>query len=186
MCGNGGFTFPGTRPRRARAMRSRSGPSRQPDQARTVRDGTGRVASANVTTSRCISDTATPSGLDPTFGDGRPRLDAGRRRPGRGGGDPARRGIVTAGWRTVGTGHRFRAYPQQPRRHTRIGFGKNGIATTDLGGADDQASDAALLPDSGIVAVGAHRCLGDPEDGVRGVRYRPDGRLTRTSGPAES
>ena len=85
--------------------------------------------------------------------------------------------IVTAGWRTVGTGidTDFALTRNNPDGTLDTGFGTNGIATTDLGGGDDQASDAALLPDGGIVAVGRTDALGILKTAFGVVGYLPDG-----------
>ena len=85
--------------------------------------------------------------------------------------------IVTAGWRTVGTGIAtdFALIRNNPDGTLDSSFGTGGIATTDLGGADDQALDAALLPDGGIVAVGRTDASGILKTAFGVVRYLPDG-----------
>jgi uncharacterized delta-60 repeat protein len=54
-------------------------------------------------------------------------------------------------------------------------FGTDGIATTSLGGTDDEATDAALLSDGGFVAVGHSDVHGIPDTGFGVARYTADG-----------
>jgi uncharacterized delta-60 repeat protein len=73
-----------------------------------------------------------------------------------------------------------RAWTSRSPRHDTAGnldrsFGTDGIATTDLGGADDEAYDAALLPDGGIVVVGRTDAAGVQKTDLGIVRYGPDG-----------
>jgi len=86
--------------------------------------------------------------------------------------------IVTAGWRTVGAGTDFAL-----TRHDASGR-LDGIATTDLGGAGDQAYDAALLPGGGIVAVGRTDAAGIAKPNFGMARWtaelKPDGAVVRT------
>jgi uncharacterized delta-60 repeat protein len=97
-----------------------------------------------------------PAGLDHTFGaDGRVSTPVG----GFGHGEavvvqPDGR-IVTAGWHGTPSGSDF-ALTRHDASGTRdLGFaGGTGLATTDFGGDDDEAYDAALTPDGGIAAVG--------------------------------
>ena len=92
--------------------------------------------------------------------------------------------IVTAGWRTVGSGidTDFALTRHNDDGTLDSSFGTGGIATTDLGGADDQALDAALLPDNGIVAVGRTDALGVLKAAFGVVRYLPDGTLNPSFG----
>jgi uncharacterized delta-60 repeat protein len=115
-------------------------------------------------------------GLDPTFG------NAGRVSTPVGGGhgeavviQPSG-GIVTAGWHTAPRGAEFALTRHDTTGRLDTTFGTGGIATTDLGGDDDEAYDAALLPGGGIVAVGRTDAAGilDSDFGV--ARYTPDGK----------
>jgi uncharacterized delta-60 repeat protein len=89
--------------------------------------------------------------------------------------------IVTAGWRTVDTNTNtdFALTRNNGDGTLDTTFGTGGIATTDLGGPDDKASDAALLPDGGIVAVGSTDALGILKTAFGVVRYDPDGTPNR-------
>jgi uncharacterized delta-60 repeat protein len=173
---NGSFTFPGTAPTgQSYEVKARTQPH-NPDQVCSVQHGSGRVSTANVTNVAVhCATTVTPSGLDPTFG------SAGRVSTPVGGGQGEAvviqpgGGIVTAGWRTVGSGTDFALTRNTGDGTLDSSFGKNGIATTDLGGADDEAFDAALLPDNGIVAVGRTDALGILKTTFGVVRYLPDG-----------
>ncbi len=183
VSGNGSFTFPGTVPAgQSYEVEVRTQPH-NPDQVCSVQHGSGRVSTANVTdvAVHCAT-TATPSGLDPTFGSG------GRVSTPVGGGQGEAvviqpgGGIVTAGWRTVGSGTDFALTRNTGDGTLDSSFGKNGIATTDLGGAGDEAFDAALLPDNGIVAVGRTDALGILKTAFGVVCYRPDGTLNPNFG----
>ena len=176
---NGSFTFPGTASAgQGYEVNVKTQPS-NPSQLCTVQNGKGTVSSANVTdiAVHCVTP-AIPSGLDSTFGDsGRVSIPVG----GNGQGEavviqPSGQ-IVTAGWRTVGTGidTDFALTRNNPDGSLDTSFGSGGVATTDLGGADDQALDAALLPDGGIVAVGRTDALGILKTAFGVVRYLPDG-----------
>ncbi len=119
--------------------------------------------------------TPPPSGLDATFGsDGRVSTPVG------GGQGEAvviqpSGAIVTAGWRTAGAGNDFALTRHDSSGNLDPFFGSSGIATTDLGGNDDEAYDAALTPDGGIVAVGRTDAAGIVHEDFGVVRYRPDG-----------
>jgi uncharacterized delta-60 repeat protein len=173
---NGSFTFPGTVPTgQSYEVKVRTQPH-NPDQVCSVQHGSGRVSTANVTNVAVhCATTATPSGLDSTFGSG------GRVSTPVGGGQGEAvviqpgGGIVTAGWRTVGSGTDFALTRNAGDGTLDSSFGQNGIATTDLGGADDEAFDAALLPDNGIVVVGRADASGILKTTFGVVRYRPDG-----------
>jgi uncharacterized delta-60 repeat protein len=126
-----------------------------------------------------------PPGLDATFGNG------GRVSTPVGGGQgeavvlqPGGGGIVTAGWRTVGAGTDFALTKHDASGRLDAGFGDNGIATTDLGGAGDQAYDAAALPGGGIVAVGRTDAAGIVKLDFGMARWtadgRPDGAVVKT------
>ena len=85
--------------------------------------------------------------------------------------------IVTVGPREVGQNFQF---DFGATRHDADGnldpsFGTSGIATTDLGGNDDKARDAALLPDGGFVAVGQADPAGLANVDFGVVRYTADG-----------
>jgi uncharacterized delta-60 repeat protein len=166
---NGRFTFPAARPAGATYDVKVKAQPHGPDQVCTVANGRGTVT-ANVTgvTVHCTTR-ATPLGLDATFGTG------GRVSTPVSGGhgeavviQPAG-GIVTAGWRTTPTGVDFALTRHDATGKLDDGFGTHGIRTTDVGGADDEAYDVALLPGGGIVAAGR-------SDGAFAVaRYGPDG-----------
>jgi uncharacterized delta-60 repeat protein len=125
-----------------------------------------------------------PAGLDTTFGsDGRVSTPVGGGQGeavviGPGG------GIVTAGWRTAGPGTDFALTKHDASGRLDGSFGVNGIATTDLGGAGDQAYDAALLPGGGIVAVGRTDAAGVQRTEFGMARWtadgRPDGAVVKT------
>jgi uncharacterized delta-60 repeat protein len=148
-----------------------------PDQVCIVQHGAGTVASADVTDVLVQCDTPpTPAGLDSTFGSaGRVSTPVG----GFGHGEAVviqpSGGIVTAGWRSTPAGADFALTRHDAAGNLDHGFGTDGIAATDLGGADDVAYDAALTPDGGIVAVGRTDAAGftNPDFGV--VRYGPGG-----------
>lgn len=61
-------------------------------------------------------------------------------------------------------------------------FGSGGIATTDFGGAGDEAHDAALMADGGIIAVGETDAPGIEKQDFALARYRPDGTLDSSFG----
>ncbi len=183
VTGNGRFTFPGTAsPGQVYGVKVRTQPH-SPDQVCTVQHGTGKVGSANVGDIgvHCAA-VAAPPGLDATFGSG------GRVSTPVGGGhgeavviQPGG-GIVTAGWRTVGAGTDFALTRHDASGNLDHTFGSGGIATTDLGGADDQALDAAGLPDGGIVAVGETDAAGIQKQQFALVRYTANGTLNTSFG----
>ena len=188
VSGNGSFTFPGTASGGQPYEVNVKTQPHTPDQVCTVDRGVGHVASANVSNIavHCTRLT-TPTGLDSTFGSGgRVSTPVG----GIGDGEAVviqpNGGIVTAGSRQVGTASDFVLTRHSPNGVLDTSFGTNGIAVTDLGGKDDKAYDAALLPDGGIVAVG----VADPAGFLKGdfgiVRYNPDGTPNTTSGAAAS
>jgi uncharacterized delta-60 repeat protein len=172
---NGPFTFPGTRVAgQGYEVAVRTQP-RGPDQVCTVQHGAGTVGGADVTDVVVNCELlAVPAGLDRAFGsDGRVSTPVGG---GHGeavviqpGGD-----IVTAGWRTAGSGNDFALTRHDPSGALDGGFGANGIVTTDLGGADDEAFDAALLADGGLVVVGRTDAAGALKTAFGVVRYRPE------------
>ena len=112
-----------------------------------------------------------PSGLDPTFGgDGRVSTPVG----GLGNGEAVviqpSGTIATAGWSSSpATGRDFTL-----TRHDAAG-NLLGITTTDLGGPFDEAYDAALTPDGGIVVVGRTDAAGFTNGDFGVVRYGPGG-----------
>ena len=179
LSANGSFTFPGTATDGQGYEVNVKTQPHSPDQICTVDHGTGQVSSANVTNIAVHCQTpAIPSGLDSTFGDGgRVSTPVGGDGQGEGVVIQPSGQIVTAGWRTVGTGidTDFALTRNNPDGTLDTTFGTGGIATTDLGGADDQALDAALLPDDGIVAVGSTDALGILKTAFGVVRYLPDG-----------
>jgi uncharacterized delta-60 repeat protein len=83
--------------------------------------------------------------------------------------------IVTAGWHSTPTGNDFALTRHDAAGNLDGGFGVGGIAATDLGGDDDEAYDAALLPDGGIVAVGRTDAASFTNTDFGVVRYLPDG-----------
>jgi uncharacterized delta-60 repeat protein len=83
--------------------------------------------------------------------------------------------IVTAGRRGTATGTDFALTRHDASGNLDPNFGSGGIAATDLGGAGDEAYDAALLPDGGVVAVGRTDAAGFTKLDFGVVRYRPDG-----------
>ena len=174
---NGPFTFPGTasdgQPYEVKVATQPQGPR----QLCTVDNGAGTVSGVNVTNIAVHCTTpALPAGLDGTFGDG------GRvTTPGNGDGNavviqPDGR-IVTVGPREVGNNFHFDfgATRHDDTGHLDTSFGTGGIATTDLGGNDDKARDAALLPDGGFVAVGEADPAGLANVDFGVVRYTADG-----------
>lgn len=177
VSGNGQFTFPGTL---AAGQTYEVTVKTQPqgsDQVCTVQHGAGTVSAANVTDVVVHCETSTvPSGLDPTFGSGgRVSTPVG----GNGHGEAVviqpGGGIVTAGWHGTASGNDFALTRHDSTGQLDHGFGTNGIASTDLGGADDEAYDAAALPDGGIVVVGRTDAAGVQKTDFGIVRYGPDG-----------
>ncbi len=174
---DGRFTFPGTRPAGESYDIEVWAQPHGPGQVCTVEHGIGTVAGADVTD--VAVHCATPpvaSGLDATFGsDGRVSTPVG----GLGHGEAVviqpGGAIVTAGWRTTAAGVDFALTRHDATGRLDPGFGTGGIVTTDLGGDDDEAYDAALLPDGGIVAVGRTDAAGFTALDFGVVRYRSDG-----------
>jgi uncharacterized delta-60 repeat protein len=174
---NGSVTFPGTAVTGQSYEVNVTTQPTSPDQICTVDHGTGQVGVANVTdiAVHCVTQVP-PSGLDSSFG------AVGRVvTPGNGEGravliQPDGK-IVTVGPREVGQNFHF---DFGATRHDSAGdldpnFGAGGIATTDLGGNDDKAFDAALLPGGGFVAVGQADPAGLANTDFGVVRYTPDG-----------
>ena len=174
---DGRFTFPGTDlAGESYDIEVRTQPH-GPDQVCTVDHGLGTVAGADVAdvAVHCATPPV-PSGLDATFGsDGRVSTPVG----GLGHGEAVviqpSGALVTAGWRTTAAGVDFALTRHDATGRLDPGFGTGGIATTDLGGDDDEAYDAALLPDGGIVAVGRTDAAGFTALDFGVARYRPDG-----------
>src|SRR5262249_20806102 len=83
--------------------------------------------------------------------------------------------IVTAGWRSTPAGNDFALTRHDPAGRLDPGFGTDGIVTTDLGGDDDEAYDAAGYPDGGIVVVGRTDAAGATRTDFGVVCHRPDG-----------
>jgi uncharacterized delta-60 repeat protein len=174
---SGSFTFPRTAVTGQPYEISVKTQPTNPDQICTIEHGAGTVSIANVTDIAVHCTTSViPSGLDSTFG------DQGRvTTPGNGDGravliQPDGK-MVTVGAREVGNNFHFQfgATRHDANGNLDPGFGTGGIATTPLGGNDDKARDAALLPDGGFVAVGQAdpAGLGNVDFGV--VRYTADG-----------
>jgi uncharacterized delta-60 repeat protein len=174
---NGSFTLPGTHPTGDPYTVNVKTQPHNPDQVCTVEHGTGQVSSSNVTDIAVHCTTSViPSGLDSTFGDnGRVTT------PGNGEGravliQPDGK-IVTVGAREVGVNFHFQfgATRHDANGNLDPSFGTGGIATTPLGGNDDKARDAALLPDGGFVAVGQADPAGLANVDFGVVRYTADG-----------
>ncbi len=172
----GASRFPGTRAAGQSYEVSVRTQPHGPDQVCTVTHGAGTVSSANVTDIAVhCADAATPTGLDPTFGgDGRVSTPVG------GGHGEAvviqpDGGIVTAGWRSTAAGADFALTRHDARGNLDHSFGTDGIATTDLGGDDDEAYDAALLAGRRDRRRRPHRRRGRPEERLRRRPLRADG-----------
>ena len=176
VAADGRFTLPGTHQAGESYDLTVKTQPHGPDQVCTVQHGTGTVSGANVTDIVVHCETpSVPSGLDATFGSGgRASTPVG----GNGHGEalviqPG--GIVTAGWRTTGSGNDFALTRHDAAGQLDHSFAVDGIATTDLGGGDDEAYDAALLPDGGVVAVGRTDAAGFINLDFGVVRYGADG-----------
>ena len=124
-----------------------------PDQVCTRANGAGHVASANVTNIAVhCARVAIPSGLDTTFGSGgRVSTPVGDTGQGEAVADPAERRDRD---RRLAPGRQHlpltsRSPATTPPATSTPASAPDGIAITDLGGADDKAYDAALLPDGG-------------------------------------
>jgi uncharacterized delta-60 repeat protein len=174
---NGSFTFPGTASDGQPYQVGVKTEPHNPDQLCTVQNGTGHVASANVTdiAVHCAAQVI-PSGLDSTFGDGGRVTTAGTG-DGRAVLIQPDGGIVTVGPREVGVSFHFQfgATRHDEAGHLDPSFGTGGIATTSLGGNDDKALDAVLLPGGAFVAVGQADPAGLANTDFGVVRYTPDG-----------
>ena len=173
---NGSFTFPGAFPEGSPLdVRVQAQPT-NPDQVCTVVDGTGTITADVTNVAVHCTLVAIPAGLDSTFGSGGrvtiPIAGEGRAVLIQPGG-----GIVTVGPREVGNTFHFdfAATRVDATGNLDPTFGVGGVATTDLGGNDDKARDAALLSDGGFVAVGQAdpSGLANPDFGI--ARYTPDG-----------
>jgi uncharacterized delta-60 repeat protein len=186
VSGDGTFTFPVTAiSNQPYEVIVKTQPS-NPTQVCTVVDGKGTVNDANVTNVavHCAAP-FTPLGLDTSFGTG------GLVSTPVGGLGQAEAvvidpngGILSAGWRTVGT---LGATDFAVTRHDDSGsldhsFGTDGIATTDLGGDHDQAFGAAVLRDNSIVAVGRTNALGILKTAFGLAGYSPDGKPNQNFG----
>jgi uncharacterized delta-60 repeat protein len=152
---NGSFTFPGTFPAGSPYdVRVQAQPS-NPDQVCTVVDGTGTVTADVSNVAIHCTNVATPTGLDASFG-------VGGRVSTPGGGDGRAvlvkpdGHIIVVGRRDVGVNFHFQfgAAGYDAAGNLDPSFGTGGIATTSLGGSDDQAMDAADDRNGGFVAVG--------------------------------
>jgi uncharacterized delta-60 repeat protein len=176
VSGNGSFTFPATlaagQPYDVGVKTQPHGPA----QVCTVQNGRGKVGIANVTGIAVHCVTPTPaSGLDTTFGTG--GLVSTPVGGGHGEAVVIQPGgaIVTAGWRTAAAGTDFALTRHDSAGNLDHNFGTGGIVTTDLGGPGDEAYDAALTPDGGVVVVGATDAPGIQKQDFGIVRYKPDG-----------
>lgn len=173
---DGPFTLPGTHPTgEPYAVQVRTQPH-DPDQACRVANGRGAMPARDVRDIEVLCQTPEPAGLDATFGDhGRVSTPVG----GEGhaatvliGPDGA---IVTAGWRATPAGADITL-----TRHTTMGvldhaFGVDGVATVDLGGGADVATDAVLLPDGGIAVVGRAEGTGPSRTDIAIARFTAAG-----------
>lgn len=186
VAANGSFAFPGTASSGQPYEIAVATQPHSPDQNCTVENGKGTVGLANVTDIAVHCATIPiPSGLEPTFGSGgRVSTPVGS-----GQGDAVvvqpGGGIVTAGWRNVVPGQLatdFALTRHDPSGNLDSSFGSGGIATTDFGGAGDEAHDAALMADGGIIAVGETDAPGIQKQDFAVARYRPDGTLDSSFG----
>ena len=175
LSGNGRFTFPGTFPAGSPLdVRVQTQPT-NPDQVCTVVNGTGTITADVTNVAVHCTLVPIPAGLDTAFGSGG-RVTTPITGEGRAVLIQPNGGIVTVGPRDVGN---FR-FDFAATRHDNAGnldptFGVGGVATTDLGGNDDKARDAALLPDGGFVAVGQADPSGLANTDFGIARYTPDG-----------
>lgn len=185
VSGNGTFTFPGTASAGQPYEVAVATQPTNPDQVCTVQDGKGTVSNANLTDIAVHCTTpAIPSGLDLSFGSG------GKVSTTVGGGGEGQAvviqptgAIVTAGSRNpTGLASDFALTRHDAAGKLDPSFGNGGITVTDLGGADDEAFDAASLPDNGIVAVGRTDARGVQKTDFGVVRYLPDGTLNQNFG----
>jgi len=176
VTGDGSFTFPGTFPAGSPYdVRIQAQPT-NPDQVCNVVDGTGVVNANVVNVAIHCANVATPNGLDTSFG-------LGGRVSTPGGGDaravlvrPDGR-IIVVGRRDVGVNFHFQfgAAGYDATGNLDPGFGTGGIATTALGGSDDEAMDAADDRDGGFVAVGRTDAAGLTNTDFGVTRYTADG-----------
>ena len=173
----GAFAFPGTHPAGDSYEIQVSTQPHAPDQVCTVEHGAGTFSIADVrdVAVHCVTPPV-PTGLDPTFGSGgRVSTPLGSDAHGEAVVIQPSGGIVTAGWRTDATGTDFALTRHDAAGNLDHGFGTGGIVTTDIGGRDDEAFDAALTPDGGIVAVGRTDAAGVANQDFGIARYRADG-----------
>jgi uncharacterized delta-60 repeat protein len=173
---DGPFAFPGTHANGdSYEVRVRTQPH-EPDQACHVENGTGRVAHTDVNDILVRCETPASAGLDATFG------DTGRVSTPMGGGGHGQAvviapdgSIVTAGWRATGSGNDIALTRHDAAGTLDASFGDGGIATIDLGGADDEASDAAIAGDGSVVVVGRSDAAGPSRPDIAIVRVALDG-----------
>jgi uncharacterized delta-60 repeat protein len=184
ISGNGSFTFPGTattdQPYEVKVATQPSNPG----QVCTVEHGKGTVSSANVTdvAVHCAAPVI-PSGLDSGFGDGgRVSTPIGEVAQGEAVVIQPDGKIVTAGSAGTQLTTDFALTRHDDAGNLDASFGVGGIVTTDLGGTDDKAFDAALDPNGGIVAVGRTDALGVQKTDFGVVDYLPDGSLNPNFG----
>ena len=177
VSGNGSFTFPGTFPAGSPYDVRVTAQPTNPDQVCSVVDGTGIITADVSNVAIHCTLVATPSGLDTSFG-------AGGRVSTPGGADAravlvrSDGGIVVVGRRNVGVnGHtQFGAAGYDASGHLDPNFGSGGIATTPIGGSNDQALDAADDRDGGFVAVGRTDAAGLTNTDFAVARYTAEGK----------
>jgi uncharacterized delta-60 repeat protein len=176
VAANGSFTFPGTFPAGSPYDVRVTAQPANPDQVCSVVDGAGTVTANVSNVAVHCARVATPTGLDTSFGVGG-RVST----PGEG---DARAVLVESGGRIVAVGRRavgvnfhfqFGAAGYDAAGNLDSGFGTGGIATTSLGGSDDEAFDAADDRDGGFVAVGRTDVAGPINTDFAVARYTADG-----------
>jgi uncharacterized delta-60 repeat protein len=176
VAANGPFTFPGTLPPGSSYdVRVQVQPT-HPDQVCSVVGGAGTVTADVSNVAIHCANVVTPTGLDTSFG-------LGGRVSTPGGGDaravlvrPDGR-IIVVGRRDVGANFHFQfgAAGYDGAGNLDPGFGTAGIATTGLGGSDDEAFDAADDRDGGFVAVGRTNAAGPTNTDFGVARYTAAG-----------
>ena len=177
ISGNGSFTFPGTATTDQPYEVTVATQPSNPGQVCAVEHGTGTVSLANVTdvAVHCAAPVI-PRGLDSGFGDGgRVSTPIGEVAQGEAVVIQPDGKIVTAGSAGTQLTTDFGLTRHDDAGHLDPSFGVGGIVTTDLGGTDDKAFDAALDPNGGIVAVGRTDARGVQKTDFGVVDYLPDG-----------
>ncbi|MFN8519815.1 MAG: Calx-beta domain-containing protein [Chloroflexota bacterium] len=176
VASDGPFAFPGTHADgESYEVRVRTQPH-DPGQACHVEHGAGRVAGADVTDILVRCETPSSAGLDATFGDaGRVSTPMGGAAHGEAVVIAPDGSIVTAGWRATGSGNDIALTRHDAAGTLDSSFGDDGVATIDLGGADDEASDAALAGDGSVVVMGRSDAAGPSQPDIAIVRVGRDG-----------